>query len=55
MCFRIKLRKIVLKEKNIRLDDYYCIPEDTNKDEKNLYKVKNIALKKNIDYTKLSF
>ena len=34
---------------------YYCIPEDNNKDERNLYKVKNISLKKNIEYTKLNF
>jgi len=51
----INNNNIRIKEKNIRLDDYYCIPEDTNKDERNLYKVKNIALKKNIKYTNLSF
>jgi len=51
----INNNNIRIKKQNIRLDDYYCIPEDTNKDERNLYKVKNISLKKNIEYTKLNF
>ena len=48
----LKTNNIRRRQQNNRLDDYYCVSNDDNKDEKNLYKIKTIAIKQNTEIKK---